>query len=165
MKIAGTGHRPSKLFRGNVYAPENQLVLVAFAEEQLKKFLNTYRNIEVISGMALGWDQALGQASVNLGVDFHAYIPFPGQDSPWPPTSRERYARLLAEAKSVRIISSYYSPAAMQERNIAMVRDCQVLLALWDGSSGGTGNCVQWAQLYAKKVQILNVWADWVQFR
>jgi uncharacterized phage-like protein YoqJ len=34
----------------------------------------------------------------------------------------------------------------MQVRNEWMVDHCNDLLAVWDGSDGGTGNCVRYAQ-------------------
>lgn len=55
MILAVTGHRPNKL---GGYSKQAYRKLVKIAEVNLKK-LNPDK---VISGMALGWDQALAQA-------------------------------------------------------------------------------------------------------
>lgn len=41
-----------------------------------------------------------------------------------------------------------YKPWLMQKRNEFMVDRVDTVLAVWDGSDGGTGNCVK----YAKKI-------------
>jgi len=44
----------------------------------------------------------------------------------------------------------------MQTRNIWMVDNCDLVLALWDGSDGGTGNCIKYANKIGKP--IVNLW-------
>jgi len=88
--LAGTGHRPNKL---GGYGQDVFNDLVRLAEIGLTKYAPTY----VISGMALGWDQALAQAAVNLAVPFHAYVPFDGMDSKWPKSSQKYFHSLLAK--------------------------------------------------------------------
>jgi hypothetical protein len=155
MVLAITGHRPDKLggYDGGTYTS-----LVSFA----KRILGELKPIKVITGMALGWDQAVAQACVELEIPFVAAIPFRGQDSRWPGESQDRYHALLNKAVEIVTVSQGgYSAQKMQVRNEWMVDHCDVLLALWDGSSGGTANCVRYAE--AKKVPIINVWSDWVK--
>lgn len=155
MILAGTGHRPQKL---GGFSPSVQASLRSFAFY----YLDTLRPSLVISGMALGWDQALASAAVALSIPFDAYVPCPGQESVWPASSQAEYRDLISRAHSVRVICPSYSPAAMQARNVAMVDACTDLLALWDGTSGGTANCLAYAR--TRPVTILNVWSKWLSF-
>jgi uncharacterized phage-like protein YoqJ len=97
--------------------------------------------------MALGWDTAIAQAAVKLGIPFHAYIPFQGQELCWPQNSRLYYQALLRLAQHTVICSpGGFTKLAMQKRNIDMVENCDMLLALWNGTSGGTANCLTYAR-------------------
>lgn len=150
MIVCGTGHRPDKL---GGYTKEANQRLIHLAEYWLK----SARPKIVISGMALGWDQALAQAAVNVGIPFHAYIPFEGQESKWPEESRKAYTRLMYKAECWNECSPPgYAVWKMQVRNESMVNDADVVLALWNGSDGGTANCVAYAKKQGKR--IVNLW-------
>lgn len=155
MIVAGTGHRPDKL-GGYHAAVAEQLATLACETLQLLK------PVRVISGMALGWDTALAVAAHRLGVPFSAYVPFVGQESKWPRASQDSYHKLLKRAQCVEVIApGGYSSAAMQQRNERMVDDCDLLLALWNGTPGGTANCVRYAERAERLT--LNVWPLWAQ--
>lgn len=157
MVLSFTGHRPQKLggYHSGIY---NRLVDLAVA------VLRKYRPEKVITGMALGWDQAVAEAAVYLGIPFIAAVPFKGQENAWPEQSQKKYRDLLAKAKRVVIISAgEYSALKMQARNEYMVNHSDVVIALWDGSSGGTGNCVSYARRMGK--QLVNVWPSWMKFK
>lgn len=115
--------------------------------------------------MAVGWDQAVADACVDLGIPFHAYVPFrEGQDRFWPYDTKAHYAELLSlAAEVVYCCDGGYEPWKMQERNEQMVDACDHLLALWNGSHGGTANCVKYAKMIAKP--ITNCWEDWRKFK
>lgn len=157
MIIAGTGHRPDKLggYSGIVLQR-----LTDLARASLLKCEAT----EVISGMALGWDTALALAALELGLPLTAAIPFKGQESRWPPSSQKTYQYILSCLPSDRIVivcEGAYSRSAMQKRNEWMVDHCDRLLALWNGSDGGTANCVRYAE---SRVHVVNVWKSWVKY-
>lgn len=115
----------------------------------------------IISGMALGWDQELCAAAQENGLTVWAYIPFRGQESRWNESNQARYHSLLKKCAKVVVCShGDYNPWKMQVRNEHMVDAADVVLALWDGSSGGTGNCVQYATQEEKP--IWNVYPEWV---
>ena len=44
----------------------------------------------------------------------------------------------------------------MQERNEWMVNNCDVLIAVWDGTSGGTANCVKYAESLQLDIRRIN---------
>lgn len=161
LTICGTGHRPKKItVRGrNAYDPSVHRLLIQLARQELQRIQPDV----VISGMALGWDTALAEAALALGIRLAAYVPFSGQESTWPPASQRRFHELLAAADVVRIISKGgYTAAKMQLRNEAMVEMSDVVLALWNGDlSGGTFNCVQYAR--SRRAVIENVWPEWLR--
>lgn len=151
--IAATGHRPNKL---GGYDVENEVKLIDFATEVLR----IHQPSTVISGMAIGWDMAVANAAVKLEIPFWAYLPFLGQELRWPSTTRLFYHSLLRKAQRTVICSEGgFTKEAMQIRNIRMVEDCEHMVALWNGSSGGTANCIH----YAQKVNRLytNYWTEW----
>jgi uncharacterized phage-like protein YoqJ len=151
--LCGTGHRPDKLggYGQDVF---DRLVDLASAQlEVLKPHL-------VISGMALSWDQALARAACECAIPFHAYVPFPGMHQRWPGDSQKFWHALMHSAEKVITCSEEpYAGWKMQVRNERMVDASDLVLALWDGSSGGTSNCVGYAN--RKGVEIINVWDEW----
>ncbi len=152
--MAGTGHRPDKL--GN-YSEATNHRLISLARWSLEK----YQPTSVISGMALGWDQALAEAAVFMKIPFEAAVPFVGQESRWPAESVKRYQRLLYQARNVTVVcEGGYAAWRMQRRNEWMVDHCDAVLALWNGSDGGTANCVRYAE---GKKPVVNVWGEWAR--
>jgi len=157
MILAGTGHRSDKL---GGYGQD--ALLIDFAARMLAR----QRPVGVISGMALGWDQALAVASVRLGIPFVAAVPFEGQESRWPRAARDNYDALIRVASHVHVVCDRQQtedagiPWAMQERNCWMVDNSTALLALWNGDRhGGTFNCVRYAAEGGRK--IINAWDEW----
>ena len=160
--IAATGHRPDKL--GGFSRPV-WCALVAHA----RSFLEIMEPSGVISGMALGWDQAMARAALDLDIPVIAALPFAGQADRWPRHARNDYFRLLAEVTTK--IKVWEQPGyetedirgALLARNRWMVDNCGLVVALWDGSSGGTGHCVE----YAKSVNrdLINGWGGFVHLR
>ncbi len=150
MIIAGTGHRPNKLGGYGIQATSR------VTQTALRSVLHL-KPTAIITGMALGWDQALATVAIDQGIPFYAYIPFKGQEKMWPAESQDKYHRLLDKAQSIKYVCDPgYAPWKMQARNEAMVYACDRVLALWNGSSGGTANCVNFAR--AKNKPITNAW-------
>lgn len=151
MKVAFTGHRPQKL--GGFDDNTNQFEYVVKQIHQTILQLEKIEPVHIISGMALGVDQWAAEYAAFRKIPFSAYVPCEGQDSRWPQASRDRYNQLLALASEVKLVTKGpYSPWKMQERNKAMVDDCDVLIAVWDGTSGGTKNCVDYALNIKKRM-------------
>ena len=150
MIVAGTGHRPNKL-GGYTRGARTRLFTTAI------KSLEHLQPTKLISGMALGWDQALARACVELNIPFIAAVPFAGQETVWPAASQREYRELCDAASDFIIVSpGGYSAAKMQIRNEWMVDHCDRVLALWDGSPGGTRNCVDYAKTVNKPIS--NAW-------
>jgi uncharacterized phage-like protein YoqJ len=152
--LAGTGHRPDKL-GGYGSAVTKRTYSLALSE------LKRIRPDIVISGMALGWDQALMQAAIDLKIEAHAYVPFKGQENKWPLHQKLYYDSLLTGASKVKFIcEGDYAAWKMGVRNERMVRDCTHVLALWNGSSGGTAHMIMAAKRENRPVH--NCWDTYV---
>lgn len=157
MNICGTGHRPKKLGGYSDRAHRRLIDLAAAALER-------YDPDMVISGMALGWDQALAAACIKLRIPFTAAVPFPNQEFFWTEESKAYYWDLMGHAYSVQIVSKGpYSPRLMQVRNEWMVDHADMVLALWSGSSGGTRNCLSYAT--ARNVPYVNLYHSWMKYK
>ncbi|APW79708.1 GTP-binding domain [Pectobacterium phage PP99] len=152
MILSVTGHRPNKLGGYSIEAYSKLLVL---ATDQLSQLMPE----KVLTGMALGWDTAIAEACFNLGIPFIACIPFRGQEKLWPQQSQDKYDNLVSNAAEVVIVSSGgYSASKMNKRNRYMVDNSDKVLALWDGTQGGTGNCVAYATI--KNKTSINCYGD-----
>jgi len=144
MIVCATGHR-------KIAVPEDRLIEIA------TDYLAETDPFRVISGMALGWDQAVARAAINLCIPLTAAVPFPQQPKLWPDHDQWNWTELIAAADRVHVVSDYYRMSALEERNRWMVDNCDRVLAFWDGSvNGGTANCIRYAT--KKKCPIDNVW-------
>ena len=85
-----------------------------------------------------------------------AMIPWPGQAKSWPAAEQERYGQLCALCDRRVLVSETYTRNCMQRRNRAILEQAQVLISVYDGTSGGTGNTVRDARKLG--LQILPVW-------
>lgn len=153
--FAATGHRPKSLWKG--YDEEGLKLLMNLA----LSFLKEQKDVSaLISGMALGWDTAWALAAVKLDLPLIAAVPFLGQESLWPATHKERYWKLLKYAEStgkvVVVSEGGYSPQKMLMRNEWMVDNSDRVVALWNGSRGGTEHCIRYAQ--SQGVEVSNLW-------
>lgn len=153
--IAATGHRPNKLggYGRDVYT---HLVKLAY------DYLGRMQPEGVISGMALGWDQAWADAALLLNIPVHAAIPFEGLESQWPNESKNNFHRILKRCTSVTVVcEGLYAGFKMQIRNEWMVDRAVRICALWDGSPGGTGNCLKYKGDWQRPVD--NLWPQWLE--
>lgn len=145
-----TGHRPDKL--GDEEAYDARSPIQDWCRREFRKVLKRIKPRVVISGMALGWDQWCALEALDFGADLHAYIPFEGQELRWWSESRVLYHELVGRAAKVKYISSPgYAAWKMQKRNEAVMDDCGIACSLFDGSSGGTFNCVEYADSIKRK--------------
>lgn len=147
-RIAFTGHRPNKL---GGYAPNNPTKLKL--KEKIKEVLSKRCPDMVMSGMALGVDQWAVEVCIDLDIPFIAAIPFYGQESMWPKESKDYYLMLLDKATEIiHVCDPGYAAWKMQKRNKYMVDWCDTLVAIFDGTEGGTKNCVDYAKSTSKEI-------------
>lgn len=103
--------------------------------------------------MALGVDQWAAETCVELGIPFIAALPCDMMDATWPLPSQERHRALLNKAQEIIVVSpGPYKPWKMQKRNEWVVDHCTRLYSVFDGSPGGTFNCLAYAAEIKREV-------------
>lgn len=147
MIVSFSGHRPNKL---GGYKEPNPIKEAIKAE--IRRLLIELKPEKVISGMALGVDQWAVEVCLELGIPFIAAVPFEGQERMWPHKSKLYYHELLQQAKEIEIVSEGgYAPWKMQIRNEWMIDKCDILIAIYDGTEGGTHNAFVYAEKISKE--------------
>lgn len=141
--ISCTGHRPSKLNKEYDYKGPCSTYLIS----QLTDFLVAEKPDKCISGMALGADTLFALVALQLGIPLEAAIPFKGQEKKWPYQSQQLYNKILDNPLTTkRIISpGGYSIESMHKRDRYMVDECDKIVAIYNGTKGGTHYTVQYA--------------------
>ncbi|MCD6125154.1 DUF1273 family protein [bacterium] len=148
-KIAFTGHRPGKLRD------------ISAVKSQIRQFLShqfeLHPDLLVISGGALGVDQLAAEVCIELGIPFVFVLPFPVRvfTARWNSSSRAHLRYLISHAVRTFVVQSTFSMAGYMRRNEVMVRHCNLLCAVWDGSSGGTANTVRYAQSIGREIHFI----------
>jgi len=149
--ITITGHRPDKLGGYETPNPMYSLVVKGLADA-FEKLKPDY----VITGMGLGVDQWGAEIALNMSIPYVAAVPFDGQDSKWPPRSKAKYAWLISRAYQKYVICpGEYAAWKMQRRNEWMVNSCNLVVAVWNGTPGGTYNCVTYAAAQGKPIEYI----------
>ena len=160
ISVSFTGHRPSKL---GGYDETSELITNIKKELEFK-IRTTIRDgyFVFISGMAMGIDTWAAEIVLKLkdeypNIKLICAVPFEGQESKWLVETKRRYWKILASADDVHIVSDgKYSPTKMQIRNEWMVDNSEIVIAVWDGTSGGTGNCVKYAKRKKRNMIYIN---------
>ena len=153
MRIAVTGHRPDKL------GGYNNLEAHKAIRRHMRAFLEQAPDVELalISGGALGIDQFWMEVGIFLGLSVIAALPFEGFDRKWPATSRRKLDKLLDHCDEVLYVCEPgYHPNKLQKRNEWMVDNCSALVAYWNGTPGGTANCLDYAGVQGVQATIYN---------
>lgn len=157
MKIAITGHRPNKL--DNDYSLISPLTLsIAY---QIQLIINKYKDqdLVLITGMALGIDTLFAQIAIENNIPFIAAIPCLNQDVMWRLEFRKQYHNIINHplCTKVYVSNEKYTLDCMQNRNKWMVDNCDKLITVWNGSTGGTKNCVDYARKLSKAIEIIRI--------
>lgn len=155
-----TGHRPNKL---GGYYPDNptaKLVKSALAEMVLTAINNGF--LSFISGGAQGVDQWFANIVLDYKKEIKEIklimaIPFSEQDKIWPEKAKQHWRWLCNQADYVHIVCDEgYANWKMQRRNEWMVDHSSLVFAIWDGSAGGTHNCIKYARKQKKPILHFN---------
>lgn len=175
--ICFTGHRPSKL--GDCYSLTDEkskyinkklepILIDLIADDGIERF---------ISGGAIGFDQISFWTFQGLKKTYYPQIknvvavPFKNQACKWTDAKTQTwYQKMISLADEVVYVDELpeykvdgvpvgdYHVAKMQKRNEYMVDISRIAIAAWDGTKGGTGNCVRYVKqtgktLYTMKPQ------------
>ena len=136
-----TGHRSSKLPWGGNEADARCLELKRKLADALEELYGQGVR-HFICGMATGCDMFFAEAVLALRE----------QDRRWTHGLSERYDRLLAECDSRTLVSRAYTPECMMRRNRYMVDNAGTVLAVFNGSPGGTFNTLRYAVGLGRKI-------------
>ncbi len=110
-----------------------------------------------LCGMAVGFDMAAAEAVI-AGRELHrdirlvAVVPFGEQAMRFNDTDRERFQTILRAADDTLLLSAEYHAGVYAFRNNYLVDHAAVVVAWFDGSSGGTGYTVQRALSRGREV-------------
>ena len=144
-----TGHRPEKLpWRYNERDPRCLSLKQRIAHAAEAAYEEGYRHF--LCGMALGCDLYFCETVLALrqhhpDVTVEAAIPCPTQAGTWALDQRERYETLVRSCDFETLVSAKYTPYCMQRRDRYMVDHASLLIAVFDGTPGGTRYTMEYA--------------------
>lgn len=151
-----TGHRPNKLPWGS---DENDIRCIELKEKIMSiiKMLYNHGIRHYICGMALGCDMYFCEAALEFrqekdDVSVEAAIPCEEQASRWSEANRNRYYRLVEECDIETMVSTSATKDCYIKRNKYMVNSSSVLIAVFDGTLGGTMQTVNYAKKKGLKI-------------
>lgn len=174
MRVSYTGHRPNKL-GGYSWNTEKNIEVINLIRSSMLTLLNSLKEneiLEVFTGGALGIDQMTFEVANELkekgfNIKTTLCIPFRKQYIKWNKQDIERYKHQIGIADKVIYVDEInkYNPSRecigdykvwkLQKRNEYMVDNSDLVMAYWDGSSGGTKNCIQYA--ISLSIKVINI--------
>lgn len=147
--VCFTGHRPNKL---NGYDPRDNKELLYKLRDVIVFHIEKRGVTDFISGMALGIDIWSAKIVLKLkeaypDIRLICAVPCDKQWSKWNEKSRREWEKIISKADKVHYVSKEpYTAWCMQKRNEWMVDNSDFVISVWDGTSGGTANCVKYAE-------------------
>ena len=156
MRVCFTGHRISTLEKYDILSVKNALEKV-ISGLVCDEGANSY-----ISGMALGTDIFAAQCVLSLkasgtDVKLECAVPCKTQTLHWSAADKRTYNDILSKADKVTVLYDSYNRWCMFERNRYMVDNSDIVVAVYDGvSGGGTKYTVEYAQKRNRKIIIIN---------
>lgn len=114
-----------------------------------------------ISGMALGIDMLCADIVLELKtshpeIKLECALPCEEQTRFWQEAQRQDYLDILNKADYITVLSKRYNQACLHQRNQYMVQKSDCLIAIWNGTNGGTKNTIMLASKYRVPVDIIN---------
>lgn len=156
--VAFTGHRPNKL---GGYDPKDNKELLWKISNEIEALINQGYN-RFINGLALGVDQWCALIIIKLKekythIKLVSAIPCKAHPNKWNQASQDTWGHIVFHSDEVYLVTDAdYTPQCMQVRNVWMVDNADLILAVWDGTKGGTGNCVGYAKKQKKEILTIN---------
>lgn len=144
-----TGHRPDKLLG---YNPLDNKTLLWKLNEVIIDHIESKGVTTFITGMALGIDMWAAKIVLKLkekypDIKLVCAIPCQNHSGKWRTESKEEWQFIIDRADEVVFVSDEpYTVWCMQKRNEWMSDNSKLAIAVWDGTPGGTANCVKYAK-------------------
>ena len=152
-----TGHRPDKLPWGfDERDPRCIAIKHSMAREIEALYVRGFRHF--ISGMAQGCDLWFAEAALALREQYpdlsvEGAVPCPTQADNWPEVQRQRRRDILDRCDLETLVQQHYDRFCMLRRDRYMVDRSAAVLAVFDGTPGGTQYTLNYAM--EKKLEIL----------
>ncbi len=154
-----TGHRPGKL---NGYDPKDNKELLWRIHDCIVEHIEKHGVNTFINGVALGVDQWSAKIVIKLretkypNLKLISAVPCKNHSSKWNEQGKKDWQEIIDKSDQVVYTSEEeYSPWLMQRRNEWMSDRSQYIIAVWDGTTGGTANCVKYAEKQDKNIYII----------
>lgn len=155
-----TGHRSQKLpwrfDEQNERCIKMKETLRFEIEKAIKRGYKTF-----LCGMAIGFDIICAETLLDLkrqykDVEIIGALPCKTQDIKWAQKDKVRYRAVLAQLDGVRCIyDEYIGAECMLERNRFMVNNSSLMIALFDGVSGGTKSTIDYARKQGLEIVVI----------
>lgn len=115
-----------------------------------------------ISGMALGVDMICAEIVLELKktypqITLECAIPCETQAAKWTEKYRDRYFNTIIASDKETLLQTHYTADCMMKRNKYMVDKSDIVVAVWNGSKGGTANTVNYAKQSGKTIKQITV--------
>ena len=155
-----TGHRPDKLPWGLDEADPRCAALKRSLVRELEAlYRRGFRHF--ISGMAMGCDLYFAQSALELrercpGVTVEGAVPCPTQADRWPSSLHRRWRDILDRCDLETVVQQKYDRWCMLRRDRYMVDRSAVILAVFDGTPGGTRYTLDYAMDKKREILLLD---------
>ncbi len=151
-RVMVTGHRPQFLSTGQASWVRGELDRLAV------KVRDGHDAQVAITGAALGADTWWARSAARAGLRVWAYVPFLDQASTWTPSEQDTWRRLVGVADRTLVLGDGYDVRLLHARNEFMVRDADLVIAVWDPAktTGGTASTVRKARAAGKTVVVVD---------
>ncbi len=156
-----TGHRPEKLPWGADERDPRCLALKGSMEREIEAlYLRGYRHF--ISGMARGADlyfveAALAVREKYLELTVEGAVPCESQPARWPEEERCRWQAALDACDRTTLVQTHYDRWCMHRRDRYMVDRSAAVLAVFDGTPGGTMYTLNYAMDHGLEILLLDL--------
>lgn len=156
-----TGHRPAKLPWGYDERDPRCLALKrSILREVEQLYMKGYRRF--ISGMALGCDLYFAEAVLELkecypAAQLEAALPFSDQAARWTEHQRARWQTIVDRCDIKTVVQEHYDRGCMLRRDRYMVDQSSVVLAVFEGSSGGTKYTLDYAAKHLLDILLMDL--------
>ena len=155
-----TGHRPDKLPWG---PDERDPRCAALKRSLLREIEGLYRRgfRHFISGMAMGCDLYFAEAALALREKYpelsvEGAVPCPTQAERWPEPLRRRWRDILDQCDLETVVQQNYDRYCMLRRDRYMVDRSAAVLAVFDGTPGGTQYTLNYAMDQRRSILLLD---------